>query len=211
MNDDDIWVVTPTGSAVHLLQPRPESVRLLDIATQLARLPRYNGGTKIGHGTTVATHSVMVMYFMPSGTPPIDRLHALLHDAHEAYIGDITTPLERAIAVLSGSEAVSHLKARLHLAIEQAAGIGRPDPLTAAAVRLADRQALAVEKRDLIHSDAPPWGSELPDVSKIAAKAFGESETEACRVFLFNFNKWATAAGLTMNPSFLHGLEDHVW
>lgn len=206
MLTDDLWVGTATGAGVHLLSTDPATIRLMDIAVHLARIPRFNGGAKIGHTVSVATHSILVMQLMPAGTSPVDRLHALLHDAHEAYLGDIITPVERVLSMVSGSEAIAHMKARLQMAIEIAAGIGVPDPLTRIAIRLADREALALEKRDILHADTPPWGLELPDISRNAHKVLGESEAEAIRIFLFNYTKWSTQAAVVPPDSFVVGM-----
>jgi len=58
-----------------------------DIARRLAHINRYNGDV----GTySVAQHCVLVALMVP----PVHRLAALLHDACEAYIGDMTSPVK---------------------------------------------------------------------------------------------------------------------
>ena len=61
------------------------------IARRLAHINRYNGDV----GTySVAQHCVLMTLVVP----PIHRLSALLHDACEAYIGDMTSPVKGHVA-----------------------------------------------------------------------------------------------------------------
>lgn len=84
--------LTYLGHMVDLLRPDPEQIELVDIAHALARLTRFTG-----HGDqcfTVAQHSVMVH--------DLARVPwALLHDAAEAYIGDVSSPLKKAMRVMA--------------------------------------------------------------------------------------------------------------
>ena len=68
-------------------------VNLDDIATALSRLPRFGGhGKKV---ITVAEHSLLVsdlIYF--GGHSYIDAFWGLMHDATEAYVNDIPSPLK---------------------------------------------------------------------------------------------------------------------
>lgn len=86
------WLQTHSGIAFDLLEPRAEDVRLDDIALALSRINRFAGHTHMA-GYNVAQHSYLVMDLMPQHCSPHLKLAALLHDAHEAYTGDITTPV----------------------------------------------------------------------------------------------------------------------
>jgi hypothetical protein len=69
---------------IELEQPALQ-LSLKDLAQALARIHRWNGNSPI----TVAQHSVMASY-LARGFPR----EALLHDAAEALIGDLATPLK---------------------------------------------------------------------------------------------------------------------
>jgi hypothetical protein len=69
----------------------PEQINIWDIAHGLSMLCRFNG--QVRQHYSVAQHSIRVAELVPMG----DRLQALLHDATEAYLGDVITPLKNLI------------------------------------------------------------------------------------------------------------------
>lgn len=82
------WLGTNSGKRIDLLNPQVDQISLADIATGLNNIPRFMGQTKFHY--SVLNHSMAVA----SLVPPEYRLAALLHDAAEAYIGDVPTPLK---------------------------------------------------------------------------------------------------------------------
>lgn len=83
------WDATYSGRRFWLTDPRPMDVEAVDIAHNLSRLARYNGGT-CGAPYSVAQHCVIGSYLIE----PRFAAHFLLHDAPEAYTGDIVTPIK---------------------------------------------------------------------------------------------------------------------
>lgn len=81
------WVMTYSGVKFDLFKPKIDQVRLIDIAHSLANQCRFNGHCDRFY--SVAEHSVYVSYFAGA--------EGLMHDAAEAYIGDITGPLKQFI------------------------------------------------------------------------------------------------------------------
>lgn len=86
------WTQTYMGVQFWPLDPRVDEILLEDIAHSLSKICRYNGHS-VDH-YSVAEHSVLVSRHVR----PENRLQALLHDAPEAYLGDIIRPVKRFIS-----------------------------------------------------------------------------------------------------------------
>lgn len=131
---------TYTGVVIHdMLNPRPEDIRLEDIARHLSKEQRF-GGACHQDFYSVAQHSVLVSELVK----PQNAIFGLFHDAAEAYIKDVPTPLKRALGKL-----YSEIERRWLVAIGEALGIGNALALMPVDVKIADTVALATEFRDL--------------------------------------------------------------
>lgn len=85
------WCETASGIRFHPEDPRPEMVRIEDIAHHLAQQTRFLGAARRQY--SVAEHSILVAEACGQlGCPPAVQLGGLLHDAHEAYLQDIVRP-----------------------------------------------------------------------------------------------------------------------
>lgn len=80
---------TLSGTLVDLHAPVIENLHIKDIAWSISKQVRYNG--HIPYDYTVARHSIIMSYAVPLE----NAMEALLHDAGEAYCGDIVYPLKR--------------------------------------------------------------------------------------------------------------------
>ncbi len=85
-------IQTYNGRLVSLIHPREADIFIDDIAHALSMLCRFNG--HISQFYSVAEHCVEVSYHCGS---PVHALYGLLHDASEAYLGDVSTPLKNII------------------------------------------------------------------------------------------------------------------
>lgn len=90
------WTIAITGRRYEPFNPRVESVSLKDIAAHLSKQCRYHGA--IDCFFSVAQHLVLCkrMAEMLYGTwlGAEGLLHVLLHDAGEAYMGDMIRPMK---------------------------------------------------------------------------------------------------------------------
>ena len=168
------WLQTASGRMFDLVEPMPGMVDFeVDIPEALARIPRFTGHVR-GGAYSVAQHSVIGANALQQETGRRDLAAAfLLHDAHEAYIGDIATPIGLALADLAGAIAAAPLaiktntivrralhlmKAQLDRAIHDAAGIEWPLPDDVArAVKEMDLRMLATERRQLLGPSPARW------------------------------------------------------
>lgn len=145
------WILTHTGQRFDLLAPTAAMVHPADIAHSLAHLCRFNGHTHEHY--SVAQHSYMVSTLVP----PQDALAGLLHDATEAYIGDMVRPLKQVMPAFNEVEQV------IWAAICERFSLDTELP---ASVKKADLILLGVERRDLMPTHPDEWeclaGIDLP-------------------------------------------------
>jgi hypothetical protein len=105
------------GGAFDLTAQGAVSVDFGAVFTHLARINRFNGATS--RPVSVLEHSLAVASILPDHL----RLAGLLHDAHEALIGDIAVPVQEMLeADLPGfGRSLQALRDRLDLVIALAA------------------------------------------------------------------------------------------
>jgi hypothetical protein len=140
-----------SGALVDLENPDPNTLSINDIATALSRIARYTGHGR--HRFSVAQHSVLAsMLARPYMGAPGARLAVLMHDAQEAYLGDVSSPLKRLLPEYE------KLEARMQAAIGIRFGIDFR--VHDVAIHEADLQMLATEAYHLLPSRGrgPYWG-----------------------------------------------------
>ena len=112
-----------------------ERLGIKSIARALSNVGRFNGHTRRFY--SVAQHSVFCSHLVA----PEYAFEALMHDAHEALVGDMPTPLKRMLPDYQ----------RLEKHVERVFRVHNGLPVeTSAAVKEADLIMLATEKRDLM-------------------------------------------------------------
>lgn len=137
------WVETRSGKRVSVQNPQPDQFDIKDIAYALSNTCRFNGHCAGFY--SVAEHSVAVALRLPRNL----RLAGLLHDATEAYLGDIPSPIKQFLPDYKVIEE------RFETALEKAFGLDDfPDR---AAVKEADIDALFTEAHFLIPSQGKDW------------------------------------------------------
>lgn len=147
------WIITADARRFDLLCPSLEQVSLRVIAAATAKMCRWTG--HIADFYSVASHSVAVAEICRDAAKP----YALLHDAAEGYLGDVSTPLKTAMRMLSPAAlaAYDQVTETVDRAIHLACGLTWPVPMEIhAEVKHADLVMLATEYRDLIPAGAPP-------------------------------------------------------
>lgn len=136
---------TASGITFWPLDPRPEEIRMDDIAHHLARLCRWGGAVRTYY--SVAEHSILLArHFERRGEVDLARW-ALLHDAAEAYLGDVVRPLKACMPDFR------RIEAHLESVIWRRFGLEGELP---DAVREADTAILGDERRELFRVPADP-------------------------------------------------------
>ena len=169
--DTTPYVSTFGGNRFYPLEPRIDRVAIDDIAHGLAYQCRFNGQTREFY--SVAQHSLIVASLVP---PPL-RLAALLHDAAEAYLGDMVKPLK----VLLPEFAALEDKVTAIIAAVFALDFSDYAP-----IKRADLIALATEKRDLMPHSAERWAY-LDDIRALPEPIAVMSPAQAKQAFLAEF------------------------
>ena len=126
------FITTFTGKQFHFLNPTLGEIDIRDIAHALSLKCRFSGHCKTLY--TVGEHSIRVAEILPSYL----QLSGLLHDAAEAYIPDIPTPIKEKFGLVEWENIILSK-------IEEKYSIGK-HPL----VKQADLILRATEVRDLM-------------------------------------------------------------
>ena len=85
----DTSIQTYSGILFDVINPTVDMVNIADIAHALSQVNRFTGHTMLPY--SVAEHSVHVANLLPDEY----KLEGLLHDASEAYIADMATPVKQ--------------------------------------------------------------------------------------------------------------------
>lgn len=144
---EEVYIRTYTGGKFHVFAPKPDEVSILDIAHALSQQCRFTGHTRKFY--SVAQHSVLVGRAVAKwscGDFKNYELKGLLHDAAEAYLVDLPTPIKRNVTFASEWKC---LDARIADAIQEAFGI--PGYGVSAYIKGLDHRMLLTEQRDLMN------------------------------------------------------------
>ncbi|WP_315710000.1 HD family hydrolase [Brenneria uluponensis] len=167
------WISTYTGRCFNYNQSRPDDICIDDIAHALSQINRFCGHTHWPY--SVAQHSVGASYIVP----PEFAFEALMHDAHEAYVNDIMSPLKHLLPdykqIEMDVEAMVRIKFDLPFQMSPV-------------VKHADLVMLATEKCALLHPNSGNWPI-LDGIEPSNRIIVPMSAVDAEREFLNRFNE----------------------
>jgi uncharacterized protein len=155
------WAETISGIVVDYTGATETVILLEDIAHALSMTCRFNGHCKVFY--SVAEHSVNVAKLVnfaftekPHNKAPV-VLAALLHDAHEAYVGDVITPMKKALGV-----SYTTLEYHFNRMIGLTFGVALNDlhPI----VKQADLAMLEAERRYYLSPSVHDWGLDFSSI-----------------------------------------------
>ncbi|CAN5649482.1 hypothetical protein BH10PSE18_BH10PSE18_15010 [soil metagenome] len=161
-------MMTATGAEYHYCglvahQPGGQPVQIADIAHQLAQINRFHGAARRPY--SVAEHSLLVSEIAQRNALSLYvQLAALMHDAHEIYTQDVSSPAKRAINFAStqagGTNAWTVFEDVHAKNVRRHFGLLTVFTSARAVLHRMDLQALATERRDLVPYDSYlhlPW------------------------------------------------------
>lgn len=136
------YIITHSGLHFSFTDLTSDNIRINDIATGLSNICRFAG--QLSEFYSVAQHSVLCSQLVS----PELAFEALMHDAAEAYMGDVTAPLKALLPDYRQIEKrVEHMIRKAH---------GLPEQHSKA-VKHADLVMLATERRDFGLDGGTPW------------------------------------------------------
>lgn len=180
------WIQTHSGRRFDLLEPRADQVDIVDIAHALANLCRFNG--HVTRFYSVAQHSV----FVSNLVGPEYAFCGLMHDATEAYVGDMTRPLKQVMPWFK------EVEDRIWLAVADRFGLPRELP---PAVKHADNVALVTERRDLLKPCGHRWDEGLEAVPPRPETLRAMEPGPARAAFIHRFAQLAGASAACASAS----------
>ncbi|MCL1887119.1 MAG: metal-dependent phosphohydrolase [Betaproteobacteria bacterium] len=135
-------ILTCAGNYFSFINPDAYHFDIKTIAHALSHLCRFTGHTSEFY--SVAQHSILVSHLVPPGM----QLAGLLHDATEAFVGDMTKPLKEMFPEFR------RIEKNIERAICRQYGIPCPMPHE---IKQADLILLATEQRDLMPHIETQW------------------------------------------------------
>ncbi len=137
------WMQTFSGRRYWPWNPHPKDVYIEDIAHALSLQCRFAGHPQEFY--SVAQHSILVSQTVP----PQHALWGLMHDAAEAYVGDLILPVKTGVHEYRRLENLNLNVIARHF------GLSMPIPPD---VKRADVIVLATEARDVMSGQCHDWG-----------------------------------------------------
>lgn len=174
------YIPTASGGKWYFLDPDPADVYIDDIAAGLSRLCRYSGQIADDiEMLSVAEHSTLMTEFaIEEGlvTTREEALEVHLHDAPEAYLGEMTSPLK---LLMPDYKTIEEVNAGV---IRQAFRLpARPEP---AFIKRLDRRIVLDERDAAINWSGEPWAADRMGLERLGVTVEGWSPRWARRRFL---------------------------
>jgi hypothetical protein len=149
-------ISTFTGREFFPLEPHAEDVDPIDVAHALSLKCRYTGHCTVFY--SVAEHcALMSDYLERQGLGPVAAFYGLIHDAGEAYLPDVASPIKALIPGFKDSET------RVLAAICERFGLEFPFPREVDALVGALDVEFFLLERETIMKRAPWWRGRGPD------------------------------------------------
>lgn len=150
MSSEDGYILTYTGKRFYPAHPENLEVDIIDIAHALSNVCRYNGHLRKFY--SVAQHSCYIARYIEENYNIHLALAALLHDASEAYLPDMPSPIKEMLPDFR------KLEARLHAHIFKSFSLEWP---YSKIIKEVDKTIRQDEMRDLSDWDLGGKGIEI--------------------------------------------------
>lgn len=185
-----MWAQAYTGEMYWPLDPLPEEIHFDDLVIGLSREPRYRGQTREFY--SVAEHSFYVSLMAgqlarernyPEHVAQLAERYGLLHDASEAWIGDVARPLKRQ-RVMWGYR---RLEAKWERAVCERFDV-HPTPLVQEIVKEVDNR-IVIDEVSALMIDPDMWMrmNRYPGLESLAIDIMAMTQLQALDAFTQRF------------------------
>lgn len=164
----DHWIQTYSGRKFWPMSPRVEDVDLVDIAHALSQKCRFTG--HCSEFWSVANHSITVS----DECSQQNKLVALMHDAAEAYMPDVASPIKSLLPDLV------EMESRIWKCISERFGLPFEIPTE---VKNIDLLVLDSERRRFMSPSKHDWGLPFGRFVKLDQKPAHQAKTQFIRMF----------------------------
>lgn len=179
-----VRLCTFSGKKIDLTDLKPADLAIEDVAHALSLINRFNGHTT--KAINVAYHSVFVALLVPYQ----HKLQALLHDASEAYLGDITHWLKQTPGFQAYRDAEAQLQRMIYrhfgCGIEEHETVARADKLMCRYEMTRGWPDGKLEPFDIGPSYPALSREDKTNIERLGWKFAGPEESERCFLALFN-------------------------
>lgn len=165
-----------TNRKINLIEPTLDMIDIDDIAQSLSNICRFGGHVHTNYN--VAQHSVIVAALAPMEL----KKEALLHDAAEAYVGDVIKPWKVILEPI-----FEPVESRFMQAISEKY---RLDPLKLLQVKKYDKQALEIEHAYLQKGNIAPFYDMMRELSLLPDHCLVWSHAVSKHTFLSFYHRY---------------------
>lgn len=162
------------GDFFDLLRPENNNYNIETIAHALSRINRYTGHIAV-ENYSVAEHSVLVSSVLPEKYAFI----GLMHDASEAFVGDVSSPLKKILG-----KVYTDIEDSIQAEIARQFGYQYPYPVE---IHEADKQVYWAERRTVAPGQDKLWHQEFRSSRKVVPEGWNPDKAKA--KFLERFNE----------------------
>jgi hypothetical protein len=208
-DDVSMHIETVSGKLINVTNPSPDDIVLQDIAWALSRIPRFAGHTITETVYNVAQHSVYVaklasellkssedfnldqstwdsvLNICSVGDTNQFLLKALLHDAHEAYTGDIPSPIKK---IPELRETFKLIESKLDHAILSGLSLSEVTEDEKIVIKYCDKLAQAIEGYQFMPSRGLNWNLPKPTLKRLQSFPQPKPPLESFTDFMFYFD-----------------------
>lgn len=167
------WIQTYMGLKFDIIDLEKNNISIQDIAHALSNICRFTGHTKNFY--SVAQHSVLASRYAPAEY----KLSALLHDATEAYINDLSSPIKTILP------SYCHLEDQIYQKLI-AKTFNLPSEIPQK-VKEIDLKLLITEKRDLLKTTNIKWSEYFNNIEPYEKKIRPWGHKKSENIFLKTF------------------------